>query len=99
VRAILDLTGLSAGEHTLDIQVQVALSPAQIVLANPSTVTVHLESLAQDPAHHLSLTGQPAAGYQAGEATLNTGSGDLRTRVHREGSHAGARTRQSGWRA
>lgn len=70
IRAILDLSGLSAGEHTVDIQVQVTLRPTQIVLANPATVTVTLEPLAtQTLPVSLSLSGQPAAGYQAGEAT------------------------------
>lgn len=72
VRAILDLSGLSAGEHTVDIQIQVSLRPAQIVLANPQTVTVHLEPLSQQTLPvSLSLSGQPATGYQAGEATLD----------------------------
>lgn len=73
VRAILDLSGLSAGEHTQEIQVQVALRPVQIVLKNPSTVTVQLESLINTTLPiTASLTGQPAAGYQASEATLAT---------------------------
>ena len=71
VRATLDLTGLSAGEHTVEIQVTVAMRPYQIVLANPATVTVDLESLsAKTFPLSLSLSGQPAAGYQAGEATM-----------------------------
>ncbi|HEX5839681.1 MAG TPA: CdaR family protein [Anaerolineales bacterium] len=71
VRAILDLSGLSSGEHTLEVQVQVALRPVQIVLKNPSTVTVQLESLVSKTLPLIpSLTGQPAAGYQAGDATL-----------------------------
>jgi YbbR domain-containing protein len=73
VRAILDLSGLSSGEHTLDIQVQVALQPVQIILTNPSTVTVRLESLLTKTLPITpSLTGQPAAGYQAGSATLDS---------------------------
>src|SRR5512132_1289148 len=32
VRAILDLTGLGAGEHTVNVQVQVTERPSQIVL-------------------------------------------------------------------
>ncbi|HEX2989769.1 MAG TPA: CdaR family protein [Anaerolineales bacterium] len=71
VRAILDLSGVSSGEHTLEVQVQVALRPVQIVLKNPSTVTVQLESLVSKALPLIpSLTGQPAAGYQAGDATL-----------------------------
>jgi len=71
VRAMLDLSGLSAGEHTLEVQIIVAMRPYQVVLANPATVTVVLESLAtQSFSLSLSLSGQPAAGYQVGEATM-----------------------------
>ena len=70
VRAILDLSGLSAGEHTLSVQITVSARPYQVVLANPTTVTVDLESIAaQTFPLVLSLSGQPAAGYQAGDAT------------------------------
>ncbi|HSR06485.1 MAG TPA: hypothetical protein VLM42_04995, partial [Bryobacteraceae bacterium] len=44
VHAVLDLSGLSAGEHTVDIQVTVAVRPYQIVLEDPPSVTVDLES-------------------------------------------------------
>ncbi|HSB01345.1 MAG TPA: CdaR family protein [Anaerolineales bacterium] len=68
VHATLDLTGLSAGEHTVRIQVSVAMRPYQIVLEDPSTVTVVLESLATRTLPiSLSLSGQPAAGYRTGE--------------------------------
>lgn len=72
VRAVLDLSGLSAGEHTREVQIMVDTRPYQIVLANPASVTVVLESLAsQTLPVSLSLSGQPAAGYQVGEATMN----------------------------
>jgi len=73
VRAILDLSGLGAGEHTVNLQVQVDpdARPTQIVLSNPKSVTIDLESFKSKPLDiSLSLTGQPAAGYQAGEATV-----------------------------
>lgn len=71
VRAILDLSELSAGEHTQKIQIVVATPPYQIVLVNPSTVTVVLETFkTQTFPLSLSLSGQPAAGYQVGEATM-----------------------------
>jgi YbbR domain-containing protein len=71
VRAILDLTGLGAGEHSVNLKVQVAKRPVQIVLTNPNSVTVDLESFDSRPLDvTLSLMGQPAAGYQAGEATM-----------------------------
>ena len=72
VRASLDLTGLSAGKHTVNVQITVAIRPYQIVLANPTTVTVDLESFStQTFPLVLSLTGQPSAGYQAGDASMD----------------------------
>jgi YbbR domain-containing protein len=46
VRAILDLSGLSAGEHEVAVKIQISLRPTQIVLANPTSVTVDLEPIA-----------------------------------------------------
>lgn len=72
VQATLDLSGLSAGEHTVNIQIRVLVRPYQIVLANPASVSVKLEPLAtQTLPLELSLSGQPATGYQAGEVTLD----------------------------
>lgn len=71
VRAILDLSNFSAGEHTREVQIQVSVRPTQIVLANPASVTVKLERLAtQTLPIDLSLSGQPAVGYQAGDANI-----------------------------
>jgi len=73
VRALLDLSGLSAGDHTLNIQIQVATRPTQIVLANPTSVTVTLEVLdTRTLIIDTSLQGQPAVGYQAGDMTLDS---------------------------
>lgn len=70
VRAILDVSSLSAGEHNVDVQIQVALRPTQIVLVNPTTIPIKLETLShQTLPVRLLLSGQPAAGYKAGEAT------------------------------
>ena len=72
VRAFLDLSGLGDGEHTVDIKVQIAVRPAQIVLSNPTVVTVKLEPLATVTLPvTLSISGQPAVGYQAGEPVLD----------------------------
>lgn len=71
VQATLDLSGLGAGEHHVDIQLRVLLRPYQIVLANPETVTVTLEPTANRPlALEISQSGIPAIGYQAGEVTV-----------------------------
>jgi YbbR domain-containing protein len=70
ITATLDLSGLSAGEHTKGIQLAVAERPYQIVFVNPSSVTVNLESVrTQTFPLVLSLNGQPAAGYKAGDTT------------------------------
>jgi len=71
VRAILDLSGLSNGIHDLNIQIQVTERPVRIVSASPASVTITLDSLVtRSLPLDLSLAGQPAIGYQAGEASL-----------------------------
>jgi len=72
ISSILDLSGLSAGEHTVNVQIRINARPVQIVLASPETVTFTLEPLAtQTLPVSLSLSGQPAIGYQAGVTTLD----------------------------
>lgn len=73
VRAILDLSGQDAGKHNDElVQILISERPYQLVLVNPSTVTVTLEKLSQRTFPLvLSLSGQPATGYQAGEATMD----------------------------
>jgi YbbR domain-containing protein len=70
IRATLDLSGLSAGEHTRQIQLTISERPYQLIRMDPTTVTVNLESLInQTFPLVVSLSGQPAAGYQAGDIT------------------------------
>ena len=72
VQATLDLSGLTTGEHTVDIQIRLLVRPVQIVLANPTTVTVILEPLAtQTLPVDISLSGQPAISYKAGDPVLD----------------------------
>jgi len=72
VRALLDLSGLGAGEHKLDLQIQVTARPARIVTVSPASVTVNLEPLVTRTLPlDLSLSGQPATGYQAGDTSLD----------------------------
>lgn len=74
VRAILDLSGLSNGVHNLEIQVQVAERPVRIVSVTPASVTISLETLVTRTVElDLSLAGQPAVGYQAGDPSLEPG--------------------------
>jgi len=72
IKAILDLSGLSSGEHTLDIQVQISINPVRIVSKTPETATVTLEPLASlSMPVELDIRGEPAIGYQAGDPKLN----------------------------
>jgi YbbR domain-containing protein len=72
VRAILDLSGLSDGEHIVPIQVQVSERPVRIVSTSPGQVTLTLEPLSTKTLEvDLARGGQPAVGYQAGEAVLD----------------------------
>ncbi len=72
VRAVLDLSGLSAGEHKLDFQIQVNVRPARIITVSPASVTLTLEPLiTRTLPLDLSLSGQPATGYQAGDTSLD----------------------------
>ncbi|MGE5251084.1 MAG: YbbR-like domain-containing protein [Bacteroidota bacterium] len=71
VRAILDLSGLGAGDHKLNIQVQISERPVRIVSVTPAQVSVSLEHLASRTLPvDLTLAGQPAVGYLAGKAIL-----------------------------
>ena len=73
VRAILDLSGLGAGEHNVDIKMQIGIRPTQVVLQNPKTVTVQLEAYSRKTlALTPTLSGQPAPGYRAGDAEMET---------------------------
>jgi len=71
IRAILDLSGLSSGEHTLDIQVQISTGPVRIVSRTPRTATITLEPLdSQTFPIDLNISGEPAIGYQAGNPDI-----------------------------
>ena len=74
VQATLDLSGLGSGEYTVPVQLTINVNarPYQIVLVNPTSVTVHLEPLATDtlPVEPI-ISGEPALGYQGGRETMD----------------------------
>lgn len=71
VRAILDVSGLSSGEHTLDLQIQVDARPVQIVSAAPRTLSFTLEPLITKLMDvDLRISGEAAVGYQVGDVSL-----------------------------
>jgi YbbR domain-containing protein len=72
VRAVIDLAGLAAGEHSVPVQVQVKLSPVRVVSLSPEKVDLTLEALASRSLPlEVTVNGQPAIGYQAGTVELN----------------------------
>ena len=67
VRALLDLSGLEAGQHHLQVQLQVVTQPVRVVSVTPQTLDINLELLATKVLPiQLSIRGEPAVGYEAG---------------------------------
>jgi YbbR domain-containing protein len=72
VRAVLDLTGVEAGEHAVQVKILVDARPVRVVAVNPSTIAVKMEPLVSRAMPlESALTGQPAVGYEAGALTLD----------------------------
>lgn len=71
VRAVLDLSGLEAGQHRLQIRLQVIPQPVRVVSMTPQTLEVSMEFVAARvfPVE-LALRGEPAVGYEAGAARI-----------------------------
>ena len=71
VRAILDLSGLTAGVHRISPQIQIDARPARVVTVNPASFNITLEPLeTRSLTLQTTISGQPAIGYQAGELKL-----------------------------
>lgn len=69
IRTWIDLAGLREGEHTVEVRVQVDLTPVQIVEIDPPIVQVVLEPfVTQTFPVQLSVTGDPALGYRKSSA-------------------------------
>jgi YbbR domain-containing protein len=74
VRAVLDLSGVGAGDHRMSLQVQIDARPARVVTVLPSSVLLTLEPLVSRTLPVQStISGQPAVGYQAGDLSLEPG--------------------------
>ena len=65
-RAVLDLTDLDRGTHVVQIMVQVAIQPVEVVSYSPRSVELTLESYAREDFDiRVIQRGEPAIGFQA----------------------------------
>ena len=73
INVTLDLSGLDAGIHTLTPQINIDISPAEVIRTNPSTVFVKLDSIISEtfPVQVKSI-GSPAIGFELEAPELNT---------------------------
>ncbi len=72
VRAVVDLTGLGSGTHTVNVQMQIDTRPVRIISVTPRTFDLSLEpQVTRSLAINLTLSGNPAIGYQVGNAILD----------------------------
>jgi YbbR domain-containing protein len=70
-RAVIDLSGLDAGAHSIEVQLQVGIRPARIVSVTPAQIDLTLEPLiARVFPVKLALSGETAIGYAAGDLAL-----------------------------
>ena len=70
IRALIDLTGLEAGEHIVPVQVRVNpnLNPVRVIQRDPPEIHVSLEPLVtRNIPVILVIEGEPMMGYQVGE--------------------------------
>jgi len=68
----VDLTGLGSGTHTVNVQMQIDTRPVRILSVTPQSFDLSLELQATLALNiNLVLTGNPAIGYQTGNAVLD----------------------------
>jgi len=67
VRAWIDVTGLEAGEHSLEVKTQVDISPIRFIRVEPSEIRLQIEPLVRrDLPVELVINGELPLGYRAG---------------------------------
>jgi YbbR domain-containing protein len=72
VRAIVDLSGMGEGDHTVPIQIEVGLRPVEVVSYSPRSVNVTIEPLASSQFDITVVNSNgPSIGYQAGTPVLD----------------------------
>ncbi len=72
VRALIDLSGMGLGVHTIPVQIQIGIRPVEIVSYNPRSVKLTLEALSTQTFEIKVITrGALPVGYQAEEPVLS----------------------------
>ena len=74
VRAWVDLSGLEAGIHDIEVEANVEANyqPAEVVQVSPEIITVTLETLlSRNLPVKLEVEGEPAVGYQKGQPSYD----------------------------
>jgi len=75
ISVTLDLSGLDAGVHTLEPQVNIALAPSEVVNLSPASVFVKLDTIISETLPIQVVTvGNPAIGFQVGDPVLSSNS-------------------------
>ncbi|MEM5775648.1 MAG: CdaR family protein, partial [Anaerolineaceae bacterium] len=68
IRAVIDLSGLEPGSHSVTVQVQINMRPVQIISYAPRAITISLERLSTRTVPiNLITRGDPAVGFQVGD--------------------------------
>ena len=72
VRAVMDLSGLGEGSHTIPIQVQIGVKPVEIIRFSPQSTSLDLEVLeTKEFDIRIINQGSLAVGYQSSKAELS----------------------------
>lgn len=72
IHAFINLSGLKAGEHTLEPQIAIDFSPTRVTAFSPSEITLKLENiLNKEVPVEIRQTGSLPIGYEAGEMIVS----------------------------
>ncbi len=72
IRAVVDLTGLTAGTQAVEVQIQISTRPVRLVSITPQKFDLSLERLVTITLPvELTINGEPAIGYKAGDVILD----------------------------
>ncbi len=70
---MVDLSGLEAGTHVVEVQIQISATPVKVISYTPNTISIRLENLASRVMKiSLVTTGDPAVGYLVDDPILET---------------------------